>query len=454
MDYEVLIVDDEKNMRNSIARVLKHSGYSVRMADSGETAIGQIKQSQPDLVLLDMALPKMDGLETLRQIKNISKQVVVIIITAYGSVENAVSAMKLGSYDFIRKPFNIDFLRMVVEKALENKQLKKEIEKLRAEFRERYKINYIIGTSQKIRDVYNIIEKLAPAANANILVEGESGTGKELVAYTIHQRSTRSKEPFLPINCGAIPKELLETELFGYEKGAFTDASKEGKKGIFEQAGDGTIFLDEIGALDLSLQVKLLRVIEARKFYRVGGLEEISLKARIVAATNKDLKQALRDNLFRADLYFRINVVNIHVPPLRERNEDVMPLAKSFIEEFNSEFNKNFRTISPEAEKILKFYDWPGNIRELRNLMERIVLLENGEIVSKEHLPKEMYMTEIVSPAINIPAKGIFWFDVEKGYIRKALEISGGNQLKAAKLLGIQRGVLRYRIKKYKIVAV
>jgi len=448
MDYDILIVDDEERMRESLSMVLEKSGYSVRVASSGETAISQIKKKIPDIVLLDLFLPKISGIETLRRIRDINNHVTVIIITGYGNVKNAVLAMKLGAYDFITKPFNLEVLRVTIQKALENIKLKKEVERLRFEQEKKYKVNYIIGNSQKIKEIYKLIDRFA-LVDANVLIQGESGTGKELAAQNLHIRSKRASQPFIPINCAAVPKELLESEFFGYEKGSFTDAGKQGKQGIFEQAQGGTIFLDEIGAMEFSLQAKLLRVLETREFRRIGGLKKIKLDARIIAASNIDLKEAVKKGNFREDIYYRLNVLSINMPPLRERKEDIIPLAKSFINEFNAEFHKNVKGISPEVEIAFKSYSWPGNVRELRNLIERIILLiEEDDIVLPQHLPKELFENKKEQ---DNQIQDWNLERIEKEHLRNVFEFTKGNQAEAARLLGIGRGALRYRIKKYKL---
>jgi len=445
MDYDILIVDDEERIRRSLSRILTRKGYAARTVPSAESALVEIEHKLPDLVLLDMSLPGMNGLEALEQIKHKSPQVIVIIITAYGTVESAVSAMKLGSYDFVNKPLDIGGLNELIEKALETKKLRKEVESLRSELTKRYKVNYIIGTSERIQAVYRLIEKIPPYTRPNVLIEGASGTGKELVAFQIHRHSNHRESPFLTVNCGAIPKDLMESELFGYEPGAFTDAKRQGKRGIFEEAEEGTVFLDEVAALSPELQVKLLRALENREFYKVGGLRPIPLKAQVVAATNKNLKEALRDGSFRPDLYYRLNVVNIQMSLLKERREDIIPLAKSFIAEFSAEFQKNVQGMSPEVERIFLQYPWPGNVRQLRNLIERIVLLEGPDIIRRKHLPDEMFERKPrESETTNLT-------ELEQRSLLSALESTNWNLTRTARLLGIGRGALRYRIRKHGI---
>ncbi len=452
MAFDILVVDDEDTTRNSLARLLRGSGYSVRVADCARVALDEARKEHPDLVLLDICLPDSSGLEVLTRLKQMNHRVVVIAMTAYESTRDAVIAMKRGAYDYLSKPFNIDAIRLLIKQALDNGSLKKERGGSRAESWQGSACDRMIGTSPAMNRVLDIIHRLPANSASNILIEGETGTGKELLAHAIHEMNGRADEPFVTIDCGAIPRELMESELFGYDRGAFTGARPEGKQGVFEQAGAGTIFLDEIAELDLNLQVKLLRVLEVREFRRVGGLRTIPLRARLMAATNRHLKREVDRGRFRADLYYRLNVVKITLPPLMERRSDIMPLAQIFLREFNALFDKDFKTISPAARKVLENYAWPGNVRELRNIIERTVVLETGETILPDRFPPEL-----LNPgprATGLPfiddARGKL-SDIEKERIVRVLEQSSGNVVKAARLLGLKRGALRYRMDKYGI---
>jgi DNA-binding NtrC family response regulator len=453
MGFNILVVDDESTMRKSLARLLRESGYSVRVADCAEGALRAARKQRPDLVLLDICLPDTSGLEVLAQLRQMHQRVIVIAMTAYESTRDAVLAMKGGAYDYLSKPFNIDTIRFLVKQALEDEQFKNERARSPVEPWQGSACDRIIGASQAMRRVLDLIHRLPRNSRSNVLIEGETGTGKELLAHAIHEINGRVTEPFIAICCGAIPRELLESELFGYDRGAYTGARPEGKMGAFEHAAGGTIFLDEIGELDLNLQVKLLRVVEVREFYRVGSLKRIPLRARLIAATNRHLKEDVEEGRFRADLYYRLNVVRITLPPLRERPGDVMPLAETFLKEFNALFDKSFGAFSPSAQNLLEDYTWPGNVRELRNTIERIVLLETGDTILPGHLSPEVMDSD--RPTRCLPPVGDFLsdklFDIEKERIGQALTRTGGNVAKAARLLGLKRGALRYRMDKYRI---
>jgi DNA-binding NtrC family response regulator len=486
----LLVVDDEASVRKSLARLLAAAGYSVRVADCARAALGEARKGTPDLVLLDICLPDMSGLEVLARLKEMSRRVVVIVMTAYESTRDAVLAMKRGAYDYLSKPFNIDAVRLLVKRALmEGRDGKQEGEtSARRPADTTWQgsaCDRMIGASPAMNRVLDIVHRLPAGSRSNVLIEGETGTGKELLAHAIHETNGRATDPFVAISCGAIPRELIESELFGYDQGAFTGARREGRQGAFERAGAGTIFLDEIGELDLDLQVKLLRVLEAREFVRVGGQEEIRLKARVIAATNRDLKREVDRGRFRADLYFRLDVVPVTLPPLRDRDGDVILLAEAFLQEFNSSFGKSFRTISPAAQHIFESYSWPGNVRELRNTIERIVVLETGEAITAEQLatflPASRRASEdtgsLSSPKLaqqasedgrgdgsavpcrlpcRLAARSCATFAPEgvqpnvggKEQIVLALERTGGNVVRAARLLGLKRGALRYRMEK------
>lgn len=452
MGFHILVVDDEATIRNSLSRLLVTNGYSVGLADCAQAALSEAKKRRPDLVLLDIRLPDRSGLEVLRQLKQMNLRLAVIVMTAYGSTREAVLAMKGGAYDYLSKPFDIAAIRLLIKKALATRKTRPRRGAADAAPWQGSACERLISASPAMKPLLDLLDRLPAHSGSNVLIEGETGTGKELVAHAIHEMDGESQGPFVAVSCGAIPRELLESELLGYEKGAFTGARPEGKQGLFEQAGDGTIFLDEIGELDWNLQVKLLRVLEEREFCRVGGLRTISLRARLIAATNRHLKQEVERGRFRADLYYRLNVVQITVPPLRERRGDIVPLAESFLREFKERFGKNLSAISPGARQLMESYAWPGNVRELRNVMERIVLLESGDTILPEHLPGELLNPGPPSRDLSAGADGApgpRLQRVEKDCIAQALEDTGGNVVKTARLLGLKRGALRYRMAKY-----
>jgi len=454
MRFKILVIDDEPILRDSLRVALETSGYDVLTARTGEEGLDLSQRENPDLVLLDHWLPGMNGDEVLRRIKEMNPDIPVIVMTAQGSIELAVNAMKMGAFDFLIKPFELDQIEALVKKGLERVRLKKEVEWLRAQYQERFRSGGIIGVSQEMKEVLGLAEKTAKSSETTVLIEGETGTGKELLAEYIHFLSPRSSFPFIPINCGAIPKDLFESELFGYEKGAFTGALDKGKMGKVEVAEKGTLFLDEVGELSPPAQVKVLRVLEEKEYFKVGGVEKKKADVRIIAATNKDLESEVRKGNFRDDLYFRLNVVKVHVPPLRERREDTLPFFRFFMDRFNEQFKKGFIQISKEAEERMLAYPWLGNIRELRNAVERIILLERGDTILGKHLS---FLSEKEDPpgkislAPRIPSHGIVLEDVEKAYILEALKMKKGNKIQAAKMLGITRSALIYRMEKYGI---
>ncbi len=453
MQFKILVIDDEPILRDSLEVALKTSGYEVLTAQSGEEGLEQFKKERPDLVLLDHWLPGINGDEVLRRIKEEAPDIPVIIMTAQGSIEMAVNSMKMGAFDFIIKPFDLSQVEALIEKGLDRIRLKKEVEWLRTQYQEKFRSGGIIGVSEGMKKVLELAEKVAQGSETTVLIEGETGTGKELLAEYIHYLSPRSSFPFIPINCGAIPKELFESELFGYEKGAFTGALERGKMGKVEAAEKGTLFLDEVGELSPSAQVKVLRVLEEKEYFRVGGIEKKKADVRIIAATNKDLESEVRKGNFRDDLYFRLNVIKLTIPPLRERKEDILPLFKFFMNHFNEQFKKGFFHISPEAEGILLSYPWFGNIRELRNTVERVVLLEKGDTILEKHLHfllrKESEVEGRKEFKPFIPPQGVIWDEIEKQYLLEALKMKKGNKLQAAKILGISRSALLYRMAKY-----
>ena len=449
---KILVVDDEHLIRWSLEQNLKKQGYEVVTAATGEDALKLLKDDVPDLMLLDIQLPGIDGLAVLERAKEMEEEIIVIMVTALGVLETAVKAMRMGAYDYINKPFNLDELAIVIKKALETGELRREVAHLRSEQSRKYGSGSIIGRSRHMQNVLTMVDKVAKSDAGTILIQGESGTGKELIAKAIHYQSGRAERPFMAINCAAVPETLLESELMGHERGAFTDAKVQ-KKGLLEMADGGTLFLDEIGDMAPGMQAKLLRVLEDRSFRRVGGTKDIQVDVRIISATNKDLLQAIEEKVFRADLYYRIQVIPIHLPALRERRDDIMPLVEHFIAHFNREFGKSVKGVSKMAEKFLTEYAWPGNIRELRNIIERAIILENEETLLLEHLPQELVAKtggSSVGPfSVHLPEEGIDIEDVERELIRQALETSEGNQSKAAKKLNLGIDAFRYRMKKF-----
>lgn len=451
---KILVADDEKSMREFLEIMLKKEGYKVSLASNGEEVVKMIEKDIFDLVLLDIRMPKLDGISALKKIKSVSPETVAIMITAYASADSAIQAMKEGAYDYITKPFKVDEIKLIIQNALEKKQLQKENRLLKQVVKERYHFDNIIGQSPKMLDLYDLMEKVSPT-KTNVLITGESGTGKELVAKAIHYNSPRKDKPFVTLNCGAIPESLIESELFGHMKGAFTDAIAT-KKGLFEVADEGTIFLDEISELPLMMQVKLLRVLQDKEFKRVGGTEDIRVDVRIIAATNKDLEEAVREKRFREDLFYRLNVIQIKLPPLRERREDIPLLAEHFLKKYSTELNKNITKISPEALQILLQYDYPGNVRELQNIMERAVALETGTELSPQNLRSYLSQQPALKKGLfdlEIPKEGIdlerVVEDLERTLLLKALDKTRGIKKKAAELLHINFRSMRYRLEKY-----
>jgi two-component system response regulator AtoC len=455
MRYKILVIDDEPILRDSLEVALKTSGYEVLTARTGEEGLEQFRKENPDLILLDHWLPGINGDEVLRRIKEEKPEIPIIIMTAQGSIEMAVNLMKMGAFDFLVKPFELDQVEDLIKKGLERVRLKKEVEWLRAQYQEKFRSGGIIGVSQKMKEVLELAERVAPGSETTVLIEGETGTGKELLAEYIHFLSPRSSFPFIPINCGAIPKDLFESELFGYERGAFTGALDKGKMGKVEAAEKGTLFLDEVGELFPSAQVKVLRVLEEKEYFKVGGVDQRKADVRIIAATNKDLETEVKKGNFRDDLYFRLNVVKLHIPPLRERKEDILPLFRFFVDRFNEQFKKRFVQISREAEECILSYHWLGNIRELRNTVERILLLEKGDTILGKYLSfltaKEKESDDAFRFQPMIPPQGIVLDKVEKEYIVEALRIKKRNKSEAARMLGISRSALIYRMQKYGI---
>ncbi|CAN2049519.1 DNA-binding transcriptional activator/ornithine decarboxylase inhibitor AtoC [Candidatus Magnetomoraceae bacterium gMMP-1] len=450
---KILIVDDDRGMREFLEIMLIEEGYNVSCAKDGKQALAICRKKSFDLIITDLKMPKLDGINFLKQLKNVSPESLVILVTAYASPESAITAMKEGAYDYVEKNFDIDDFKVIVRDALDKKGIKKKDALFLKDVEDAVCFGKLIGKSKCMLNVYSLIKKVADTT-ANVLITGESGTGKELVAEAIHHENNPKKnKPFVAINCGGIPENLLESELFGYMKGAFSGAYSD-KPGLFETAQNGTIFLDEIGELPIILQVKLLRVIQAKTFKRVGGAKDIKVNVRIISATNQDLRQMVKDGNFREDLFYRLNVIPIHIPPLRERKEDIPILTRHFIEKYSKEFNKKIKKISSYAIELLMKYKFPGNVRELENIIERSVALETSNIVLPENLviseQSEFGFNKITD--ISIPEKGIElnqeMAKIEQCFIKKALEKSEGSKTKAAELLHISVDSLRYRLEK------
>lgn len=453
--YKILIVDDDRLLQNSLNNILSEN-YDVVIAGSGETALQTLKKQEVDLILLDIRLPGIDGVETLRQIMGAEDNTGVIMMTAYEDIKTVITSMKIGASDYLVKPLDIEELEITIEKALENIRLKREVEELRKQYIQEFDIDNIIAESQGIRDALKLANTVAQSDDTTALIEGETGTGKEVIARTIHCRSSRFGKPFVCINCGAISKELIESELFGYEKGTFTGGLQEGKKGKIELAENGTLFLDEISELLPSSQVSLLRFLEEKEFYRVGGTAKKKVNVRIIAATNKSLEEAISKGTFRKDLYYRLNVAKIFLPPLRERQEDIIPLIMFFMTKFNEKFGKNFRSTSKEARAILLQYPWIGNVRELRNFVERVILVENDSEIQPEHflfLRHQIgnHFLHVQEQELKLPPTGLDLDELIKKLILQAIEMAHGNKAQAAKLLGMSRPTMIYRIEKYNI---
>jgi len=449
----ILVADDESGMREFLKIMLEKMSYQVDSANSGEDAVKKIEQGRYDLVICDLKMPRVDGLEVLRRSKEINPEAPVIMITAFGSAESAVEAMKLGAYDYITKPFKVDEMQFIIQKALEKARLVEENIQLKKELKSKYGFHQLVGLSEPMRKIYELIRQIADA-RSNVLVSGESGTGKELVAKAIHYNSPRRSRAFVVVNCASIPETLLESEMFGHTRGAFTGAYQ-AKRGMFELADQGTIFLDEIADMPLSLQAKLLRAIEDKSFRRVGAEQEIKVDVRVVAATNRDIEKEVADGRFREDLYYRLNVIRIHLPALRARKEDIPILAQHFLEKYTRELNKPIKKISEEAEQTFFRYNWPGNVRELENVIERAVSLEKTDVILSESLPEKICRPpEAFKPisGFEIPDQGInlekTLEDIERAIIKEALAQSRGIKIRAAQLLGLSSRSFRYRIDK------
>jgi len=454
---KILVIDDEKMIRWSLGEALRGWGFDPVEAATASAGVASFETESPAAVLLDINLPDGSGLDVLRKMRQREPDAVVIMITANVLVDETIAALRGGAYDFIGKPINLEELHVAIRNGIEASRLRREVNLIRRERSQQFSFDQIIGQSPAIREMTAMAQKVAESEVSSVLLQGESGTGKDLVAKAIHYHSNRADGPFIAINCAAIPATLIESELFGYEKGAFTDA-KARKEGMFEQAEGGTLLLDEIGELELSLQAKLLRVLEEGAFRRVGGLKDIPFDARIIAASNRDLKRESENNRFRLDLYYRLSVIQIDIPSLRERGDDVLLLTDHYIESFGERLRKRVRGIVPEVAEAFRHYDWPGNVRELRNVIERAMILEDEDIITMKYIPRGV--SGVPSPEhfhgeglghqelFHLPAGGVSLDEVEMSMVRQAIERSGGNQTKAAEMLGISRDQLRYRLKK------
>jgi len=449
MIVRVLIIEDEKLIRWSLRQKFEARGFQVTGVESGAEGLEALDAGVYDLIMLDYKLPDMTGLDVLRKVRERDKDVVVVMMTAFSSIESAVDAMKLGAYDYIPKPFDMDQLLRAVDKALETTKLRREVRELRRHIQHEYGVERIIGRADCMIELFDVIDRVAKSGASTLFLRGDSGTGKDLVARVVHYNSDRAPRPFMNITCTALSETLLESELFGHEKGAFTDA-KTTKKGLFELADGGTIFLDEVGDMPLGLQAKLLRFLEERTFRRVGGTTELSVDVRVIAATNRSIEDAIEMGEFRSDLMFRLNVIPIYLPPLRERGDDIRLLSQHFVTDFAREFRKPIISVEEAAYEKLYAYAWPGNVRELRNVLERAVLLSRTECIGPDDIvlgPLDA-VTSTSGASLVLPAKGIDLRALENNLIRQALARSNNNQTQAAKLLRLSRDAFRYRLEK------
>ena len=442
----ILVVDDEALIRWSLTERLRSDGYEVLEAESGQAALDKVPEGV-DLVLLDYRLPDTDGVSVLRKIKEFDQDVLVILLTAYASVDTAVEAMKLGAYHFANKPFNLDEVAAIVDRALETTRLRREVRQYRTNAARPYSLQQLVGESAAMKVLRSLIARVAASPASTVLLTGESGTGKDLVAKIVHYTSDRASKPFMNITCSALPEQLLESELFGHERGAFTDARLQ-KKGLLEMADGGTVFLDEIGEMTPGLQAKLLRFLEEKSFKRLGGSHDIRVDVRVVAATNRNLEGEVAKHRFRSDLFFRLNVLPIEMPPLRSRPDDIPLLVEYFIDAFNNEFRKHVQGATPAAHSVLRSYGWPGNVRELRNVIERAMLLSDGESLDARDFTVTSGAVS-ASDDFELPANGVDLEKLERSLVVQALKRSGGNQTKAGTFLGLNRDQIRYRIEKF-----
>jgi len=441
----ILVVDDEEQMRGLLVKVLERKGYQVSVCGNGADALDFLEREPADLVVTDVRMPGLSGMEALRAIKELNPEIVVIIMTAFGSIDQAVQAVKEGAYDYINKPFKIDEMLLTIEKALEERRLRHEVSALRQELRTRYHFENLIGKSRAMQEIFGLIEQVA-GSRSTVMVYGKSGTGKELVAKAIHYNSPRASRAFVAVNCAAIPAELLESELFGHERGSFTGAIAT-KVGKFELATGGSLFLDEVGSMRLDLQAKILRALQEREVERVGGTRTIKIDVRVIAATNRDLKKAVEEGAFREDLYYRLNVVPITLPDLKDRQEDIPLLANHFVQKFAQESNPAIREISKEAMAVLMSHAWPGNVRELENVIERAVTLGHGPAVLPADLPPNL--AGGANPLERALAREATLEDLERDYIAMILQRTKGHQIRAATILGIDRRTLYRKIRRY-----
>jgi two-component system response regulator AtoC len=443
----ILVVDDERNIRTLCSRVLAGDQIEVHGVGTGKEGLQTADEVSPDLVLLDLRLPDMDGIDVLRALKGRHPETAVIIITGFGQIQSAVEAMKAGATDYLEKPFeHLDKLKLAVARSLEEVRARREIQRLHRLQEKEYRVDQLIGESEGTRRLRELIGKLARSEAATILIHGESGTGKELVARGLHYESARRDSPFMEVNCAAITETLFESELFGHEKGAFTDA-KAAKKGLMELADRGTLFLDEVSEMSLNSQAKFLRVLQERVLRRVGGTRDIKVDLRIIAATNRSLEMRVKEGLFREDLFYRLNVIPIHISPLRERRDDIMPLARHFVMDANTRFHKSIEGFTPDAERLMVGYQWPGNVREVRNLIERLVILGSSELIEPQHLPVQFatQVRQAVVPEASADEPRTL-AEVERAYIAQIMQRVESNKSKAAKILGISRQTLRKKL--------
>jgi two-component system response regulator AtoC len=442
----ILVVDDERNIRGLVSRVLAHDQLEVHGTGTGKEGLQMVDEVSPDVVLLDLRLPDMDGMDMLRTLKGRHPEVAIIIITGFGQIQSAVEAIKAGASDYLEKPFeHLEKLKLAVSRALEEVRAKREIHRLHGLQEKQYRVDQLIGESESTLNLRKLIGKLARSEAQTILVHGESGTGKELVARGLHYESARRDFPFMEVNCAAITETLFESELFGHEKGAFTDA-KAAKKGLMELADRGTLFLDEVSEMSPNSQAKFLRCLQERVFRRVGGTRDIRVDVRIIAATNRPLETRVKEGLFREDLFYRLNVIPILIPPLRERREDVMPLARHFLRESAMRSHKQIKGFTPEAERLMLVYAWPGNVRELRNLIERLVILGASEPIEPQHLPVQFVAQAEALPRPESLNEFKTLAEVERAYINQVMQRVEANKSKAAKILGISRQTLRKKL--------
>ena len=451
-DARVLVVDDERSMRDLLAIMLKQEGHDVAVVEGGAQAIETLSREVFDLIITDLRMREVDGLAVLRAAKEHSPETVVVVITAFASTETAVEAMKLGAYDYITKPFKMDEIKLVLANALERKRLRDENQALKRQLRSERRLDNFVGGSRQMLEIFETIRKTADSLST-VLVTGESGTGKELVARAVHAESPRRNGPFVSVNCGAIPETLMESELFGHVKGAFTGAVA-GTVGLFPAANGGTLFLDEVTEVPPSLQVKLLRVIQEREIRRVGDTKDVKVDVRLIAASNRDVAKAVQDGILREDLFYRLNVIPIHIPPLRERREDIPLLVAHFIKHRSAELGQSVRTVTPAALAILESYRWPGNIRELENVIERALVLGSGEVFDVDALPPDLRRPrDVLDIAVEIPESGLdleaTLDQIEQRYIHLALARTGGVQTRAAELLRVSFRQLRYKLQKF-----